>query len=81
MPRKRQSGRSGIAHALERFSHAATRFSGGSWAFLVAFGVVLLWLVSGPIFGFSNTWQLLINTTTTVVTFLMAFLIHRSQNK
>ena len=81
MRRRRRSGQSGIAHALERFSHAATTFSGGSWAFLVAFGVFLLWLVSGPFFGFSNTWQLLINTTTTVVTFLMVFLIQRSQNK
>lgn len=78
---KRRRGDGGVGHALERFSHAATRFSGGSWAFIVAFGLVLLWAASGPLFGFSTTWQLLINSTTTVVTFLMVFLIQRAQNK
>ncbi len=58
-----------------------TQWTGGSLAFALACGVVVLWLVSGPIFDYSNTWQLVINTGTTVVTFLMVFLIQRSQNK
>jgi low affinity Fe/Cu permease len=66
---------------LERLSHAAVRFTGGSLAFALALAVVLIWLVTGPIFGFSDTWQLVINTGTTVITFLMVFLIQRSQNK
>jgi low affinity Fe/Cu permease len=66
---------------LERFSLAATRAAGSSWAFAAAVGVVGIWLVTGPLFGFSDTWQLVINTGTTIVTFLMVFLIQRSQNK
>jgi low affinity Fe/Cu permease len=66
---------------LEELSTSVTRWTGGSKAFAVAVGVVLAWLVSGPIFGFSDTWQLVINTGTTIVTFLMVFLIQRSQNK
>ncbi len=66
---------------LERASGRVTAWAGSSWAFGLAFGVVLAWAVTGPIFGFSNTWQLLINTGTTIVTFLMVFLIQRSQNK
>ena len=67
--------------ALERFASAATRWSGGTTAFAMACGVILVWLVTGPIFKYSDTWQLVINTGTTVVTFLMVFLIQRSQNK
>ncbi len=66
---------------LERASGRVTAWAGSSWAFGLAFGVVLAWAVTGPIFGFSNTWQLVINTGTTIVTFLMVFLIQRSQNK
>src|SRR5438067_12424889 len=54
---------------------------GSPSAFLVALGVVLVWLVSGPFFGFSDTWQLVINTGTTIVTFLMVFLIQNTQNR
>ena len=68
-------------HLFERISRRAAEFAGGSWAFVAAVGLVLAWLISGPLFGFSNTWQLVINTTTTIVTFLMVFLIQRSQNK
>jgi low affinity Fe/Cu permease len=70
-----------IGQRLERFSHAMTAWAGSSWAFGLAVLVVLVWLVTGPIFGFSDTWQLVINTGTTIVTFLMVFLIQRSQNK
>jgi len=59
----------------------ATVATGGSAAFALAVGVVLVWIVTGPLFGFSDTWQLVINTGTTIVTFLMVFLIQRSQNK
>jgi low affinity Fe/Cu permease len=66
---------------LEHFSRLVTYWSGSSWAFGLAVLVIVVWLVSGPIFGFSDTWQLVINTGTTIVTFLMVFLIQRSQNK
>jgi len=71
----------GIGRALEWFSRRATAWTGGSWAFIIALGVIVVWAVTGPLFGFSDTWQLVINTGTTVVTFLMVFLIQRSQNK
>ena len=67
--------------SLERFSEAVTAWSGTSAAFLSALGLIVLWLVVGPIFHFSDTWQLVINTTTTVVTFLIVFLIQRAQSK
>ena len=71
----------GMSKALERFSHQATVWAGSSWAFIIALGVIAVWAVTGPIFGFSDTWQLVINTGTTIVTFLMVFLIQRTQNK
>jgi len=66
---------------LERVSSAATRWTGSGVAFGVAAGLIIAWLVSGPLFHWSDTWQLVINTTTTIVTFLMVFLIQRSQNR
>jgi low affinity Fe/Cu permease len=78
MPRNNASG---IGRYLENFSRAVCRWTGGSSAFAIACGIVLVWLISGPFFGFSDTWQLVINTGTTIVTFLMVFLIQRSQNK
>ena len=73
--------RSATGRLLETISHDVTAFSGSSWAFAVAFSIILLWLASGPFFHFSDTWQLVVNTGTTVITFLMVFLIQRSQNK
>lgn len=67
--------------APERLARAVTRFTGSSAAFLTALGLVVAWLLTGPVFRFSNTWQLVINTSTTIITFLMVFLIQRSQNK
>jgi low affinity Fe/Cu permease len=67
-----------------KFSHVARRIAvlaGRPWAFLLAVGLVALWAVSGPLFGFSDTWQLVINTSTTIVTFLMVFLIQSTQNR
>jgi low affinity Fe/Cu permease len=69
------------SRALEGLSRRAAAWTGGSWAFAIACAVVLAWLVSGPLFGYSDTWQLVINTSTTIVTFLMVFLIQRAQNK
>jgi low affinity Fe/Cu permease len=64
-----------------KFSDAITRASGRPMASILAFALIAAWLISGPVFGFSDTWQLLINTTTTIVTFLMVFIIQQSQNK
>ena len=67
-----------------RFSSIARRIAvlaGRPVTFLVAVSAVLLWALSGPLFGFSDTWQLVINTTTTIVTFLMVFLIQHTQNR
>lgn len=66
---------------FDRFSSAVTRAAGSPYAFLLALAIVVIWAVSGPIFGFSNTWQLVINTGTTIITFLMVFVIQQSQNK
>ena len=66
---------------LERVALAVTSWAGSSWAFALAVGTVVIWAVTGPLFHFSDTWQLVINTGTTIVTFLMVFLIQRSQNK
>lgn len=66
---------------FERFSNWATKFTGSSYAFLGAVAIVVIWAVSGPVFNYSETWQLVINTGTTIITFLMVFLIQKSQNK
>ena len=58
-----------------------SRWCGRQSTFLLAIGVIALWIVTGPIFGFSDTWQLVINTGTTIVTFLMVFLIQNTQNR
>lgn len=73
--------RSRLGRTLERMSHLVTAWSGSSWAFAAAALVIVAWLVTGPFFHFSDTWQLVINTGTTIVTFLMVFLIQRAQNK
>lgn len=76
-----RDNRSEFSKQLERLSYQATKATGTSMAFTVAVAAVLLWLLTGPIFNFSDTWQLVINTGTTIVTFLMVFLIQRAQNK
>jgi len=63
------------------FAKAASRWTGNATAFGLAVLVVVAWLVSGPMFGFSDTWQLVINTGTTIITFLMVFLIQNTQNR
>jgi low affinity Fe/Cu permease len=66
---------------FESFSHRVTQATGRPLAFIVAFAVIVIWALTGPIFGFGDTWQLVINTGTTIVTFLMVFLIQQTQNK
>jgi low affinity Fe/Cu permease len=66
---------------FEKLSSKITSWTGSSMAFGCALGIVIVWLASGPIFHYSDTWQLVINTGTTIVTFLMVFLIQKSQNK
>ncbi len=73
--------RSNLAQILERFSLKATQATGTSTAFILAMAVIIVWALTGPFFHFSDTWQLVINTGTTVITFLMVFLIQRTQNK
>ena len=76
---KKQTNR--LSQLLERFSRKATEATGTSTAFIIAVLVIVVWIVTGPLFHFSDTWQLVINTGTTIVTFMMVFLIQRSQNK
>jgi low affinity Fe/Cu permease len=66
---------------FEYFSNIATRVTGSPPAFIIAFLIIVIWAVLGPVFDFSDTWQLVINTGTTIITFLMVFLIQQSQNK
>jgi low affinity Fe/Cu permease len=72
---------SSVGRVLERFSRVVSERAGSSAAFAVAFLTIVVWAVVGPWAGFSSTWQLVINTATTIVTFLMVFLIQRAQNK
>ena len=69
------------ASRFDRFSKRTARWSGHPIAFVAAFGLIVAWLVTGPIFHFGTTWQLVINTATTIVTFLMVFLIQNTQNR
>jgi low affinity Fe/Cu permease len=73
--------RNGLGQMLAHFSRKATEATGTSTAFILACSVIIVWIATGPLFHFSDTWQLVINTGTTIVTFLMVFLIQRSQNK
>jgi low affinity Fe/Cu permease len=75
------ASQSSLGGWLARFSLAATQWAGSSWAFGIAVAVILVWALTGPIFHYSDTWQLVINTGTTIVTFVMVFLIQRAQNK
>ncbi len=69
------------ANFFERFSGAVTKATGSTPAFIIALAAVLGWAISGPLFHFSEQWQLVINTGTTIITFLMVFLIQKAQNK
>lgn len=85
LPPRRSSaqanGAGRIRVATERFAGAITAWTGSTSAFALALTTIVVWALLGPLFGFSDTWQLVINTGTTIVTFLMVFLIQRAQNK
>jgi low affinity Fe/Cu permease len=72
---------SALGRRLEHWSRLVTNWTGSSWAFATAVLVIVVWLVTGPIFHFSDTWQLVINTGSSIVTFLMVFLIQNTQNR
>lgn len=66
---------------FEKAAHKAIAFTGSTSALMIALSIILIWIITGPFFKYSDTWQLVINTGTTIVTFLMVFLIQRAQNK
>jgi low affinity Fe/Cu permease len=66
---------------FHRIAHKTSNAVGSAWAFSLALLIIIAWAASGPIFGFSDTWQLVINTSTTIITFLMVFLIQNTQNR
>ena len=78
---KRKKKKKGLVIFFETFANRITHATGKPMAFIIAFLAILVWAVTGPIFGFSDTWQLIINTSTTIITFLMVFLIQHAQNK
>ena len=71
----------GFGQVFARIANATAHAAGRASTFMVAVGIILIWSVTGPIFRYSDTWQLIINTGTTIVTFLMVFLIQNSQNR
>jgi low affinity Fe/Cu permease len=84
-PAARDYSMDGNGNTMERlftkFANSIAHVTGRPISFIICLAVVLIWAVSGPIFGFSDTWQLVINTSTTIVTFLMVFLIQNTQNR
>jgi low affinity Fe/Cu permease len=70
-----------VSEAFRRFAQSAAHAAGTAGAFAIAFAIILAWAVTGPLFGFSDTWQLVINTGTTIITFLMVFVIQNTQNR
>src|SRR5258708_7650641 len=78
---KGEEGTGGLAHAFGEIANRTSQAAGRATTFLVAALVIVEWAVTGPVFDYSDTWQLIINTGTTIVTFLMVFLIQNSQNR
>lgn len=76
-----EKNKKGFRGFFNRFSHTVTKSTGSPAAFIIAVFIILIWGITGPLFHFSDTWQLVINTGTTVITFLMVFVIQQSQNK
>jgi low affinity Fe/Cu permease len=70
-----------VSQSFRQFAEATARYSGKPGAFLLAAGMIVVWAATGPLFGFGDTWQLVINTGTTIITFMMVFLIQNSQNR
>lgn len=78
---RKKKSKSRLSVLFQKMSIKATKATGSPLAFSIALIVVLIWGITGPLFGFSDTWQLVINTGTTIITFLMVFIIQQSQNK
>ncbi|MEO5562188.1 MAG: low affinity iron permease family protein [Chitinophagaceae bacterium] len=78
---KKKKKKSGFSAYFEKFSAKVTKATGSPAAFMIAFVVIIVWAALGPVFNYSDTWQLVINTGTTIITFLMVFVIQQSQNK
>src|SRR5258707_1908218 len=70
-----------MKNLFRKFAQAASQAVGSSWAFILAVLIILIWGLTGPLFHYSDTWQLVINTGTTIITFLMVFLIQNTQNR
>ena len=81
MTRRRKDSSTTLERAVDTVAGAVTHWAGSSWGFGLAVGTVIVWGVTGPVFRWSDTWQLVINTGTTIVTFLMVFLVQRTQNR
>ena len=81
MGKKPKEKGSKLSHFFNKFSSKVTKVTGSVYAFIIAIIVIIVWAVTGPIFKYSDTWQLVINTGTTIITFLMVFIIQHSQNK
>jgi low affinity Fe/Cu permease len=79
--KNKKSNSNSFSKAFDKFSNAVTKATGSPAAFIIAFAVIVVWGITGPLFKFSDTWQLVINTGTTIITFLMVFVIQQSQNK
>jgi low affinity Fe/Cu permease len=78
---EKEFSKQGFQEVFHAFANLISRWSGSPWAFILALSTIVVWLITGPIFDFSDTWQLVINTGTTIVTFLMVFLIQHTQNR
>src|SRR3954468_20764832 len=78
---EKQKNKKGFSRIFDAFSTKVTKLSGSPGAFIIALTTIIVWAVTGPVFNYSDTWQLVINTGTTIITFLMVFLIQQSQNK
>jgi len=70
-----------MKHLFRKFAQAASQAVGSSWAFILAVVIIFVWAITGPMFHYSDTWQLVINTGTTIITFLIVFLIQNTQNR
>lgn len=79
--RTKKKKKNRLSVLFQNMSNKVTKATGSPTAFILALTVIVIWAVTGPIFGYSDTWQLVINTGTTIVTFLMVFIIQQSQNK
>lgn len=76
-----KNSKKGGSNTFEKFATKVSKITGSTPAFIIALSIVIIWAISGPFFDYSETWQLVINTGTTIITFLMVFLIQKAQNK